>query len=108
MMEVMEGTSMELLNKVLVSTKRSLLKVSLIYLLSIHIVAFGFFYADLKFSMSGFTFAEFGCIQTRNSKVTCCHFSSDGKLLASAGHDKKVLATLLFISFHFPTFFPWC
>lgn len=22
--------------------------------------------------------------------MTCCHFSSDGKLLASAGHDKKV------------------
>lgn len=42
------------------------------------------------FFISGFTFAEFGCIRTRNSKVTCCHFSSDGKLLASAGHDKKV------------------
>ncbi|XP_034228755.1 transcriptional corepressor LEUNIG_HOMOLOG-like isoform X2 [Prunus dulcis] len=38
----------------------------------------------------GFTFGEVGCIRTRNSKVTCCHFSSDGKLLASAGHDKKV------------------
>ncbi|KAK6238895.1 hypothetical protein QUC31_004364 [Theobroma cacao] len=44
-----------------------------------------------KESAKGFTFAEFGCIQTRNSKVTCCHFSSDGKLLASAGHDKKVV-----------------
>ncbi|KAF7825730.1 transcriptional corepressor LEUNIG_HOMOLOG-like isoform X1 [Senna tora] len=43
------------------------------------------------FFISGFTFAEFGCIRTRNSKVTCCHFSSDGKLLASAGHDKKVV-----------------
>lgn len=42
------------------------------------------------FSYSGFTFGEVGCIRTRNSKVTCCHFSSDGKLLASAGHDKKV------------------
>ncbi|CAN1269701.1 Transcriptional corepressor LEUNIG_HOMOLOG [Linum perenne] len=39
----------------------------------------------------GFTFGEVGCIRTRNSKVTCCHFSSDGKLLASAGHDKKVI-----------------
>ncbi|EXC24195.1 Transcriptional corepressor LEUNIG [Morus notabilis] len=39
----------------------------------------------------GFTFGEVGCIRTRNSKVTCCHFSSDGKLLASAGHDKKVV-----------------
>ncbi|CAA0833677.1 dual specificity kinase 1, partial [Striga hermonthica] len=36
----------------------------------------------------GFSFGEVGCIRTRN-KVTCCHFSSDGKLLASAGHDKK-------------------
>lgn len=29
--------------------------------------------------------------RTSNSKVVCCHFSSDGKLLASAGHEKKVL-----------------
>ncbi|MCI02338.1 transcriptional corepressor LEUNIG-like, partial [Trifolium medium] len=35
-----------------------------------------------------FTFAEFSCIRTRNN-VTSCHFSSDGKLLASAGEDKK-------------------
>ncbi|KAL2540749.1 LEUNIG-like protein [Abeliophyllum distichum] len=41
-------------------------------------------------SSKGFSFAEFGCIRTRN-KVTCCHFSSDGKLLASAGHDKKAV-----------------
>ncbi|CAH9081033.1 unnamed protein product [Cuscuta europaea] len=38
----------------------------------------------------GFSFGEVGCIRTR-SKVTCCHFSSDGKLLASAGHDKKAV-----------------
>ncbi|CAI0561046.1 unnamed protein product [Linum tenue] len=44
-----------------------------------------------KDSSKGFTFGEVGCIRTRNSKVTCCHFSSDGKLLASAGHDKKVV-----------------
>ncbi|KAK9041027.1 hypothetical protein V6N11_016153 [Hibiscus sabdariffa] len=44
-----------------------------------------------KESVEGFTFAEVGCIRTRNSKVTCCHFSSDGKFLASAGHDKKVV-----------------
>ncbi|KAG4139658.1 hypothetical protein ERO13_D07G207700v2 [Gossypium hirsutum] len=44
-----------------------------------------------KESAKGFTFAEVGCIQTRNSEVTCCHFSSDGKVLASAGHDKKVV-----------------
>lgn len=29
-------------------------------------------------------------MRTSNSKVVCCHFSSDGKLLASAGHEKKV------------------
>ncbi|XP_057437045.1 transcriptional corepressor LEUNIG_HOMOLOG-like isoform X3 [Lotus japonicus] len=44
-----------------------------------------------KESSKGFTFAEFGCIRTRNSTVTCCHFSSDGKMLASAGDDKKVV-----------------
>ncbi|PON70795.1 Guanine nucleotide-binding protein, beta subunit [Parasponia andersonii] len=44
-----------------------------------------------KESSKGFTFGEVGCIRTRNSKVTCCHFSSDGKLLASAGHDKMVV-----------------
>ncbi|PPD72101.1 hypothetical protein GOBAR_DD31008 [Gossypium barbadense] len=47
-----------------------------------------------KASAKGFTFAEVGCIQTRNSEVTCCHFSSDGKVLASAGHDKKVFRHL--------------
>ncbi|KAK4366188.1 hypothetical protein RND71_014068 [Anisodus tanguticus] len=41
-------------------------------------------------SSKGFSFGEVGCIRTRN-KVTCCHFSSDGKLLASAGHDKKAV-----------------
>ncbi|CAK9157852.1 unnamed protein product, partial [Ilex paraguariensis] len=39
-------------------------------------------------SSKGFSFGEVGCIRTRN-KVTSCHFSSDGKLLACAGHDKK-------------------
>lgn len=48
----------------------------------------------LQSPFSGFTFSEVGCIRTRNSKVTCCHFSSDGKLLASAGHDKKVYILL--------------
>ncbi|KAJ1404228.1 WD40 repeat [Sesbania bispinosa] len=38
----------------------------------------------------GFSFSEVGSIRKSNSKVVCCHFSSDGKLLASAGHDKKV------------------
>ncbi|KAF7837148.1 transcriptional corepressor LEUNIG_HOMOLOG isoform X1 [Senna tora] len=38
----------------------------------------------------GFSFNEVGSIRKSNGKVVCCHFSSDGKLLASAGHDKKV------------------
>ncbi|KAK4768213.1 hypothetical protein SAY87_003354 [Trapa incisa] len=44
-----------------------------------------------KDSSKGFTFGEVGCIRKGNSKVTCCHFSSDGKILASAGHDMKVV-----------------
>lgn len=44
---------------------------------------------EQKESSKTFTFAEFSCIRTRN-QVTSCHFSSDGKLLASAGEDKKV------------------
>ena len=39
---------------------------------------------------SGFSFAEFGCLRASSSKVVCCHFSPNGQLLASAGHDKKV------------------
>ncbi|QCE05469.1 transcriptional corepressor LEUNIG_HOMOLOG-like isoform X1 [Vigna unguiculata] len=39
----------------------------------------------------GFTFGEVGSMRNSNSKVVCCHFSSDGKLLASAGNDKKVV-----------------
>ncbi|PRQ35937.1 putative transcription factor WD40-like family [Rosa chinensis] len=38
-----------------------------------------------------FSFNEVSSICKSNSKVVCCHFSSDGKLLASAGHDKKVV-----------------
>lgn len=39
----------------------------------------------------GFSFNEAGCLRSSNSKVVCCHFSSDGKLLASAGHEKKAV-----------------
>ncbi|XP_078439952.1 LEUNIG-like protein [Wolffia australiana] len=42
-------------------------------------------------SAKGFTFNEVSCIRASNNKVVCCHFSSDGKLLASGGHDKKVI-----------------
>lgn len=38
----------------------------------------------------GFSFGEVGCIRASN-KITSCHFSSDGKLLASAGHDKTAV-----------------
>lgn len=38
----------------------------------------------------GFTFNEVNSVRASGSKVVCCHFSSDGKLLASGGHDKKV------------------
>ncbi|KAG8065239.1 hypothetical protein GUJ93_ZPchr0004g39726 [Zizania palustris] len=37
----------------------------------------------------GFTFNEVNCWRTSSSKIVCCHFSSDGKILASAGHEKK-------------------
>ncbi|XP_023639635.1 transcriptional corepressor LEUNIG_HOMOLOG isoform X2 [Capsella rubella] len=40
--------------------------------------------------VSGFSFNEVSSIRKSASKVICCNFSSDGKLLASAGHDKKV------------------
>jgi len=39
---------------------------------------------------TGFSFNEVTCLRASTSKVVCCHFSSDGKLLASAGHDKRV------------------
>ncbi|KAH9312315.1 hypothetical protein KI387_027350, partial [Taxus chinensis] len=38
-----------------------------------------------------FSFEEVGLIKASTSKVVCCHFSSDGKLLASAGHEKKAV-----------------
>ncbi|XP_022924685.1 transcriptional corepressor LEUNIG_HOMOLOG-like isoform X1 [Cucurbita moschata] len=39
----------------------------------------------------GLSFSEVGSMRKSNSKVVSCHFSSDGKLLASAGHDKRVV-----------------
>lgn len=39
----------------------------------------------------GFTFTEVSSVRASTSKVVCCHFSSDGKLLASGGHDKKAV-----------------
>lgn len=42
-------------------------------------------------SSKGFTFSEAAFIRANDSKVVCCDFSSDGKFLASAGHEKKVV-----------------
>ncbi|XP_064972663.1 transcriptional corepressor LEUNIG isoform X2 [Musa acuminata AAA Group] len=39
----------------------------------------------------GFTFSEIRSTRASTSKVVCCHFSSDGKLLATGGHDKKAV-----------------
>ncbi|CAL5198550.1 unnamed protein product [Lathyrus oleraceus] len=38
----------------------------------------------------GFSFMEIKHGKASSHKVTCCHFSLDGKLLVTAGHDNKV------------------
>lgn len=48
----------------------------------------------IQFFLSDFSFSEVSSIRKSNSKVVCCHFSSDGKYLASAGHDKKASTIL--------------
>ncbi|XP_057831763.2 transcriptional corepressor LEUNIG isoform X1 [Cryptomeria japonica] len=42
-------------------------------------------------SSKGFSFKEVGNLLPSTNKVVCCHFSPDGKWLASAGHDKKAV-----------------
>ncbi|KAJ0031458.1 hypothetical protein Pint_12735 [Pistacia integerrima] len=39
----------------------------------------------------GFSFKEVNSVRASASKVVSCHFSSDGKLLATGGHDKKAV-----------------
>ncbi|URD72015.1 Transcriptional corepressor LEUNIG [Musa troglodytarum] len=39
----------------------------------------------------GFPFSEIKSARASTNKVVCCHFSSDGKLLATGGHDKKAV-----------------
>ncbi|CAO2203965.1 unnamed protein product [Urochloa humidicola] len=39
----------------------------------------------------GFGFSEVAKARASSTKVVCCHFSSDGKLLATGSHDKKVV-----------------
>ncbi|XP_042376832.1 transcriptional corepressor LEUNIG_HOMOLOG-like isoform X1 [Zingiber officinale] len=41
--------------------------------------------------LNGFSFNDVSSMQAGSNKVVCCNFSTDGKLLASAGHDKKVV-----------------
>jgi hypothetical protein len=36
------------------------------------------------------TFREISSARASTNKAVCCHFSSDGMLLATGGHDKKV------------------
>ncbi|KAL2346779.1 hypothetical protein Fmac_000779 [Flemingia macrophylla] len=40
---------------------------------------------------TGFTFYEANSIRASTMRVSCCDLSSDGKLLASGGHDKKAV-----------------
>ncbi|KAK4265145.1 hypothetical protein QN277_026233 [Acacia crassicarpa] len=40
-------------------------------------------------SGKGFSFKEINHIMASTQQIECCHFSSDGKLLATAGRDKK-------------------
>ncbi|KAG6489942.1 hypothetical protein ZIOFF_051224 [Zingiber officinale] len=42
-------------------------------------------------SAKGFSFTEIVATRASTNKVVCCHFSSDGKLLATGGHDKKAV-----------------
>lgn len=42
-----------------------------------------------------FSFEEIKHIMASSHKVECCHFSSDGKLLVTGGHDNKVSARLI-------------
>ncbi|KFK29867.1 hypothetical protein AALP_AA7G189300 [Arabis alpina] len=40
---------------------------------------------------AGFSFYEVYSVHASTGKVICCDFSSDGRILASAGHDKKAV-----------------
>ncbi|CAL4962715.1 unnamed protein product [Urochloa decumbens] len=42
-------------------------------------------------SSKGLGFTEVAKARASTNKVVCCHFSVDGKLLATGGHDKKVV-----------------
>ncbi|KDP32542.1 hypothetical protein JCGZ_14754 [Jatropha curcas] len=44
-----------------------------------------------KHNTKGFTLVEVNSVRASAGKVVCCDLSSDGKLLASGGHDNKVV-----------------
>ncbi|XP_071930480.1 uncharacterized protein [Coffea arabica] len=44
-----------------------------------------------KSAWKGFSFGEFGSLQSPNNKLLSCHFTSTGRLLAGAGYEKKIL-----------------
>ncbi|MED6130640.1 hypothetical protein PIB30_002756 [Stylosanthes scabra] len=46
--------------------------------------------AHSKNENKGFSFEEVSCLHSSKNKVLSTHFSWDGKVLASAGHEKKV------------------
>nr|CAB3472014.1 unnamed protein product [Digitaria exilis] len=46
-------------------------------------------------SSKGYILREMSSAQASTSSVLCCHFSSDGKLLATGGHDKKACGVVL-------------
>lgn len=39
----------------------------------------------------GFSFEEVASVNSSNGEILCCHFSTDGQFVASAGHERKVL-----------------
>ncbi|KAL6626853.1 hypothetical protein ACP70R_030579 [Stipagrostis hirtigluma subsp. patula] len=47
--------------------------------------------SQFKNSIKGFIFREISSAQASTKRIMCCHFSSDGKLLATGGQDKKVV-----------------
>ncbi|KAM7506065.1 hypothetical protein LguiB_004969 [Lonicera macranthoides] len=46
--------------------------------------------ASNRYENKGIPFKEVSSLHSTRSEVLCCHFSSDGKLLASSGHEKKI------------------
>ncbi|OIT28008.1 transcriptional corepressor leunig [Nicotiana attenuata] len=47
--------------------------------------------ASIESDRKGITIKEIGSLHATKSKLLCCHFHSQGKLLATAGHERKVV-----------------